>query len=55
MSAANPLQGLYRDSPLFQSLRDESNLLGKCGRCEYKRICGGSRARAYAMTDNTIR
>ncbi len=46
------LTKLYRESPLFQSLRDESNLLGKCGRCEYKQICGGSRARAYALTDD---
>jgi AdoMet-dependent heme synthase len=46
------LTRLYRDSPLFQSLRDERNLLGKCGRCEYKQICGGSRARAYALTND---
>lgn len=46
------LTKLYRESPLFQSLRDEGNLLGKCGRCEYKQICGGSRARAYALTDD---
>jgi radical SAM protein len=46
------LTRIYRESPLFQSLRDERNLLGKCGRCEYKQICGGSRARAYALTDN---
>ena len=46
------LTKLYRESPLFQSLRDESNLLGKCGRWEYKQICGGSRARAYALTDD---
>lgn len=46
------LTKLYRESPLFQSLRDERNLLGKCGRCEYKQICGGSRARAYALTEN---
>lgn len=41
---------LYRGSPLFQALRDERNLQGKCGRCEYKHICGGSRSRAYALT-----
>ena len=56
ISAGNVRSGsltkLYRESPLFQSLRDESNLLGKCGRCEYKQICGGSRARAYALTDD---
>ena len=46
------LAELYRTSPLFQSLRDEGKLEGKCGRCEYKRICGGSRSRAYALTEN---
>jgi radical SAM protein with 4Fe4S-binding SPASM domain len=41
---------LYRDSPLFRDIRDYSRLGGKCGLCEYKNICGGSRARAYALT-----
>jgi radical SAM protein with 4Fe4S-binding SPASM domain len=41
---------LYRDSPLFREIRDYSRLDGKCGLCEYKNICGGSRARAYALT-----
>jgi radical SAM protein len=45
-----PLAGIYRDSPLLQSLRDSSNLKGKCGECEFREICGGSRARAYAIT-----
>ncbi len=44
------LTGIYRDSKLFQSLRDSSNLKGKCGRCEFRDLCGGSRARAYAIT-----
>jgi radical SAM protein len=44
------LARIYRDSPLLRSLRDSSNLKGKCGECEFKEICGGSRARAYAMT-----
>jgi radical SAM protein len=39
---------LYRESPLFVSLRDTSLLEGKCGVCEYRKVCGGSRARAYA-------
>ena len=43
---------IYRDSPLFQDLRDTSKLEGKCGSCEFKEICGGSRARAYALTGN---
>lgn len=44
------LADLYRHSPLFTSLRDTSNLQGKCGICEFREICGGSRARAYALT-----
>ncbi|MGE5111410.1 MAG: TIGR04053 family radical SAM/SPASM domain-containing protein [Acidobacteriaceae bacterium] len=44
------LTELYRNSPLFKALRDTGNLGGKCGRCEFKEICGGSRARAYALT-----
>ncbi len=45
-----PLSTLYRDSLLFRELRDPELLRGRCGACEYKRICGGSRARAYAVT-----
>ncbi len=41
---------IYRTSPLFQELRDVSNLGGKCGVCPFKLVCGGSRSRAYAMT-----
>ncbi len=44
------LADIYRNSPLFQSLRDSKNLEGKCGVCEYREICGGSRARSFAMT-----
>lgn len=46
------LASIYRDSPLFRNLRDTSKLEGKCGSCEFKEICGGSRARAYALTGN---
>jgi AdoMet-dependent heme synthase len=45
-----PLAEIYRDSPIFKSLRDSTNLEGKCGDCEYRELCGGSRARAYALT-----
>jgi radical SAM protein len=45
-----PLSAMYRESPLFVRLRDTSLLEGKCGACEFKEICGGSRARAYALT-----
>ncbi len=44
------LAEIYRESPLFKSLRDTANLKGKCGRCEFREICGGSRARAYAVS-----
>jgi len=44
------LSDIYRESPLFRSLRDSKNLKGKCGECEYREVCGGSRARSYAMT-----
>ncbi len=43
------LSEIYRKSPLFRSLRDSRNLKGKCGHCEFREICGGSRARSYAV------
>jgi radical SAM protein len=46
------LTEIYRHSPLLMALRDTSNLQGKCGACEFKEICGGSRARAYAVSGN---
>lgn len=42
--------GIYRDHPLFISLRDSDALGGKCGECEFRTICGGSRSRAYGLT-----
>jgi radical SAM protein with 4Fe4S-binding SPASM domain len=45
-----PLSRIFQESALFTSLRDSSKLKGKCGRCPARRLCGGSRARAYAMT-----
>ena len=49
-----PLSEIYRNAPIFKSLRDTSKLEGKCGACEYKEICGGSRARAYALTGDPL-
>jgi radical SAM protein len=49
------LAGVYRHSPLFNRVRDYSQLKGKCGACEFKSICGGSRARAYAVTGDPMR
>jgi len=45
---------IYRDSPLFRRLRDPGQLTGKCGRCEFRAVCGGSRARAYAVTGDVM-
>ena len=41
---------VYRNASLFKALRDRTQLKGKCGVCEYVKVCGGSRARAFAMT-----
>lgn len=41
---------VYREAPLFRRLRDDDLLRGKCGVCEFRRVCGGSRARAFAVT-----
>lgn len=40
----------YREAPLFVALRDPERLGGRCGRCEYRDRCGGSRARAWAAS-----
>jgi AdoMet-dependent heme synthase len=42
------LVDIYRTSDIFRRLRDSSNLKGKCGVCEYRELCGGSRSRAWA-------
>lgn len=48
------LLDVYRESYLFRELRDSGKLGGKCGRCEFRKICGGSRARAYATTGDHL-
>ncbi|WP_217168074.1 TIGR04053 family radical SAM/SPASM domain-containing protein [Streptomyces sp. AC512_CC834] len=45
-----PLTEIYRTSELFTGLRDPGRLGGRCGRCEFGRVCGGSRSRAYGTT-----
>ena len=45
---------IWEGSSLFQSLRDLTNIKGKCGNCEYKRICGGCRARAFEATGDFL-
>jgi AdoMet-dependent heme synthase len=45
---------VYRDSALFRRLRDRARFRGKCGVCEYLNVCGGSRARAFAVTGDPL-
>ncbi|WP_443029763.1 TIGR04053 family radical SAM/SPASM domain-containing protein [Sporolactobacillus sp. KGMB 08714] len=45
-----PLPDIYRNHPVFKVLRDPDSTKGKCGVCEFRFICGGSRSRAYAVT-----
>jgi radical SAM protein with 4Fe4S-binding SPASM domain len=45
---------LYREAPLLQSLRNTDLLKGKCGWCEYRVVCGGSRARAFASSGDPL-
>jgi len=45
---------VYRNSALFTSLRDPEARKGKCGYCEYHKLCGGSRARAFAFSGNYL-
>lgn len=48
------LTDVYRTSHLFRTLRDTAQRGGKCGLCEYQKICGGSRSRAYASTGDFL-
>ena len=50
---ADPV-GLYRDSGLFRALRRPDIFGGRCGRCEWREACGGSRARALAATGDPL-
>jgi len=49
-----PLAQIYRDSPIFQDLRNPDKYKGKCGVCEFRHVCGGSRSRAFAMTGDYL-
>jgi radical SAM protein len=44
----------YQAHPTFLALRDPDHFKGKCGVCEYRQVCGGSRARAYAATGDPL-
>jgi len=45
---------IYRDAPMFHVLRDADGFHGRCGRCEFRGVCGGSRARAWTATGDVL-
>ena len=45
---------IWQNSKIFNELRDEDGYKGKCGICEYRRVCGGCRARAYEVTGDYL-
>lgn len=45
---------LYRTEPLLRALRDPAGFHGKCGACEFREVCGGSRSHAYAVTGDVL-
>mgnify|MGYP001825500647 FL=1 len=49
-----PLHEIYRESEPLHRIQDPRNYTGRCGRCEFKFACGGSRARAYSMTGDPL-
>lgn len=48
------LESIYRRAPLFRQLREADRLQGKCRICPYRKVCGGSRAYAYALTGDYL-
>jgi heme b synthase len=49
-----PFKMIWEKSKVFNDLRDTGKLKGKCGECEYRAVCGGCRARAYAQTGDYL-
>jgi len=45
-----PFQEIWMKSEIFQNLRNTDGYQGKCGRCEFRKVCGGCRARAYELS-----
>ena len=49
-----PFPEIWKNSKYFKEFRTQSCYLGKCGVCEYHKVCGGCRARAYSMDGNHL-
>jgi radical SAM protein with 4Fe4S-binding SPASM domain len=45
---------IWQDSPLFAEMRDPDLLEGKCGYCQFKKVCSGCRARSFGVTGNYL-
>ena len=51
----SPFAAIWGSSPVFRDLRQrETRLQGRCGKCEYRRLCGGCRGRAWATTGDYL-
>ncbi len=50
----NSLESIWAQCTFFKDLRDEDNYKGKCGYCEYRKVCGGCRARAFETTGDYL-
>ncbi|MBS2040639.1 TIGR04053 family radical SAM/SPASM domain-containing protein [bacterium] len=48
------LAEIYREQPAFVALRAAESFLGRCGSCDFRQLCGGSRARAYTTSGNYL-
>ena len=48
------IEDIWFNSPVFKDLRDRGNLKGRCGKCEYKFVCGGCRARAFTYHNDYL-
>jgi radical SAM protein len=51
---STPLSEIYRSAPLLRALRDPASFGGRCGHCEYRDVCGGSRSHAFAVTGDPL-
>jgi len=47
-------EGIWKNAAVFQKLRNPESYSGKCGRCEFFRVCGGCRARAHELTGDYL-
>jgi radical SAM protein with 4Fe4S-binding SPASM domain len=51
-----PFRRIWKKSPVFEDLRHrETRLKGRCGECEYRRLCGGCIGRTWALTGDYLK